>query len=122
MLTLDGVSAGYSTMPVLNGVSIVVESGKFVAIVGPNGAGKTTLFKTISGILSPSAGSIRFERIDLLAVPAARRAHLGLAHVPEGRQVFPSLTVMENLEMGAFTEAGPRAWEPHLERIFVWFP
>jgi len=73
---------------VLNGVSINVEAGQFVAIVGPNGAGKTTLFKTISGILRPSAGRISFEGHDLLSVAPARRPHLGIAHVPEGRQVF----------------------------------
>jgi branched-chain amino acid transport system ATP-binding protein len=97
MLRIDGLSAGYSAVPVLNGVSIAVAEGQFVSIVGPNGAGKTTLFKTISGILRPRAGAIRFGDVDLLAVPPYRRAHLGVAHVPEGRQLFPSLTVMENL-------------------------
>src|SRR5712671_2399479 len=105
MLRIEGLTAGYSAIPVLNGVSIKVEQGQFVAIVGPNGAGKTTLFKTISGIVRPSAGAITFEGADLLSVRPSRRAHLGIAHVPEGRQVFPSLTVMENLEMGAMTEA-----------------
>jgi branched-chain amino acid transport system ATP-binding protein len=103
-------------------VSINVEAGQFVAIVGPNGAGKTTLFKTISGILRPSAGTITFEGHDLLSTPPARRPHLGIAHVPEGRQVFPSLTVMENLEMGAVTEAGRRDWKSNIERIFEWLP
>src|SRR5437868_13363849 len=106
MLRIEGLTSGYSAIPVLNGVSIKVEQGQFVAIVGPNGAGKTTLFKTISGIVRPSAGTITFEGHDLLAIRPAQRAHLGIAHVPEGRQVFPSLTVMENLEMGAMTEVG----------------
>jgi branched-chain amino acid transport system ATP-binding protein len=122
MLHIDGLSAGYSTVPVLNGVSITVGEGQFVSIVGPNGAGKTTLFKTISGILRPRAGSIRFGDVDLLAVPPFRRAHLGVAHVPEGRQLFPSLTVMENLEMGAYTEAGRRDWTRNLDRILTWLP
>jgi branched-chain amino acid transport system ATP-binding protein len=122
MLRIEGLSAGYSAIPVLNGVSIEVQQGQFVAIVGPNGAGKTTLFKTISGIITPSAGSITFEDTDLSSVRPARRAHLGIAHVPEGRQVFPSLTVMENLEMGAITEAGRRAWKSNIERIFAWLP
>ena len=122
MLRIEGLTAGYSAIPVLNGVSINVEQGQFVAIVGPNGAGKTTLFKTISGIVRPSAGAIAFEGIDLLSVRPARRAHLGIAHVPEGRQVFPSLTVMENLEMGAMTEAGQRDWKSNIERIFEWLP
>jgi branched-chain amino acid transport system ATP-binding protein len=122
MLRIEGLSTGYSARPVLSGVSINVEAGQFVAIVGPNGAGKTTLFKTISGILKPSAGSITFEGHDLVATPPARRPHLGIAHVPEGRQVFPSLTVMENLEMGAVTDAGRRDWKTNIERIFEWLP
>ena len=122
MLRIEGLSAGYSAIPVLNGVSIKVDAGQFVAIVGPNGAGKTTLFKTISGIVRPSAGSIIFEATDLLAIRPAQRAHLGIAHVPEGRQVFPSLTVMENLEMGAVTETGRRDWKQNIERIFEWLP
>ena len=122
MLKLEGICAGYSVLPVLNDVSLTVEAGQFVAIVGPNGAGKTTLFKTISGIVQPSAGTIHFEGVDLLKVPAAARPHLGIAHVPEGRQVFPSLSVMENLEMGAFTEAGRRAWKDNIDRIFALLP
>ncbi len=122
MLRLEGICAGYSVLPVLKDVSLRVERGQFVAIVGPNGAGKTTLFKTISGILRPSAGSIHFEGVDLLGVPASRRPHLGIAHVPEGRQVFPSLSVTENLEMGAFTEAGRRAWKDNIDHIFSLLP
>jgi branched-chain amino acid transport system ATP-binding protein len=122
MLSIDGLTVGYSALPVLDGVSLEVEAGQFVAVVGPNGAGKTTLFKAISGILAPMAGAIRFEGVDLLSVPAPQRPHLGIAHVPEGRQVFPSLTVMENLEMGAFTEAGRRDWKDNLERILTWLP
>ena len=122
MLKVEGLSAGYSDLPVISDVSITVNEGQFVSIVGPNGAGKTTLFKTISGILTPKSGRMQFENVDLAAVPAARRPHLGIAHVPEGRQVFPSLTVMENLEMGAFTEAGRRNWKQNLERILTWLP
>ncbi|MBR0740711.1 ABC transporter ATP-binding protein [Bradyrhizobium liaoningense] len=122
MLRIEGLSAGYSAKPVLNDISINVGTGQFVAIVGPNGAGKTTLFKTISGIVKPSGGAITFDGVDLLAVPPPQRAHLGIAHVPEGRQVFPSLTVMENLEMGAMTESGRRDWQSNIERIFEWLP
>jgi branched-chain amino acid transport system ATP-binding protein len=122
MLEVDRLVAGYSALPVLNGVSVRVDAGRFVAIVGPNGAGKTTLFKTISGLLTPIAGQIRFDGTDLATVPPHRRAHLGIAHVPEGRQVFPSLSVMENLEMGAYTEAGRRDWARNIERIFAWLP
>jgi branched-chain amino acid transport system ATP-binding protein len=122
MLTLEGVHARYTGVPVLNGVSIRVGEGQFVAIVGPNGAGKTTIFRTISGTLRPFAGTISFEGRDLASVPPDRRPHLGIAHVPEGRQVFASLTVFENLEMGAYTEAGRRAWKRNLDAILGWFP
>jgi branched-chain amino acid transport system ATP-binding protein len=122
VLKLEGICAGYSAIPVLKDVSLSVEAGQFVAIVGPNGAGKTTLFKTISGIVAPSAGSILFEGVDLLKIPAAQRPHLGIAHVPEGRQVFPSLSVMENLEMGAFTDAGRKSWKRNLDYIFTLLP
>ncbi|MFA6264208.1 MAG: ABC transporter ATP-binding protein [Pseudolabrys sp.] len=122
MLEIAGLSAGYSRIPVLRDVSVTVGEGQFVSIVGPNGAGKSTLFKTISGVLKPTAGAIRFEGQDLLTVPPSRRAHLGIAHVPEGRHVFSSLTVMENLELGAYTEAGRLSWAANIEHIFQLFP
>jgi branched-chain amino acid transport system ATP-binding protein len=122
VLRIEGLSASYGDLPVIRDISIAVEEGQFVSIVGPNGAGKTTLFKTISGILAPKSGRLWFEGTDLATVPAARRPHLGIAHVPEGRQVFPSLTVMENLEMGAFTEAGRKNWKDNIERILTWLP
>lgn len=122
MLRFENVLAGYSAIPVLQGVSLSVDAGQFVAVVGPNGAGKTTLFKTISGIVRPRAGRISFEGVDLATVPPSGRAHLGIAHVPEGRQVFPSLTVLENLEMGAYTDAGRRGWKRNIEQIFTWLP
>ncbi|HEV8259242.1 MAG TPA: ABC transporter ATP-binding protein [Burkholderiales bacterium] len=122
MLEIEALGAGYGAVPVLNGVTIRVGAGEFVAIVGPNGAGKTTLFKTISGIVPPMSGAIRFEGNDLLAVAPSARPHLGIAHVPEGRQVFPSLTVLENLEMGAGTEAGRRNWAENLDKVYTWFP
>lgn len=122
MLEIDGLRCGYGGVPVLDGVGLRVGAGEFVAIVGPNGAGKSTLFKAISGIVPAMAGRVRFEGRDLLAVAPPARAHLGIAHVPEGRQVFASLTVRENLEMGAYTEAGRRAWTENLERIHAWFP
>ena len=122
MLEIVALHAGYGLVPVLNAVNLRVGKGEFVAIVGPNGAGKSTLFKTISGIVTPSDGRLRFEGKDLLAVAPAARAHLGIAHIPEGRQVFPSLSVLENLEMGAYTEAGRRDWKANLEKIHTWFP
>jgi branched-chain amino acid transport system ATP-binding protein len=122
MLEIDGVCAGYSAVPVLKNVSIGVGAGEFVAVVGPNGAGKSTLFKTISGVLTPTAGAIRFEDADLTRVAPSSRPHLGIAHVPEGRHVFPSLTVMDNLELGASTAAGRRRWTASIAEIFALFP
>ena len=122
MLSIDALTVAYGGLAALSDVSLSVREGKFVSIVGPNGAGKTTLFKAISGTLRPIAGSIRFEDRDLLRVAPSERAHLGIAHVPEGRQIFPALTVLENLEMGAYPAAGRRHWTRNLERIFALFP
>ncbi|AOB33157.1 leucine/isoleucine/valine transporter ATP-binding subunit [Bordetella sp. H567] len=122
MLEIRNLVAGYAALPVLHDVSIQVEAGEFVSIVGPNGAGKSTLFKTISGTVAAMAGTIRFDGHDLLGVAPAQRPHLGIAHVPEGRQVFASMTVEENLEMGAYTAAGRRDWQRNLARIYDWFP
>jgi len=122
MLTINGISASYGAIQALNDVSLQVSAGQFVAIVGPNGAGKTTLFKTISGQVYPSSGSINFDGHPLLALPAKERAHLGIAHVPEGRQVFGNLTVLENLKMGATTSKGQAEWESNLETCFAMFP
>jgi branched-chain amino acid transport system ATP-binding protein len=122
MLEIDSITVGYNATPVLREVSIQVQPGQLVAVVGPNGAGKSTLFKTISGVLTPTAGRLRFEGVDIRDIPASERPHLGIAHVPEGRQVFPSLTVLENLELGATTNAGRRDWKDNLEKILHWLP
>jgi branched-chain amino acid transport system ATP-binding protein len=122
MLEIENLSVSYGGLAALRGVSLSVGQGQFVAIVGPNGAGKTTLFKTISGTVAPAGGNILFQGRDLLAIPPPLRAHLGIAHVPEGRQVFASLTVIENLEMGAYSERGRAEWRRNLDRIFTLFP
>src|SRR5262249_32924793 len=122
VLTIEALTVAYGGLAALSGVSLTVREGQFVSIVGPNGAGKTTLFKTISGTVRPTAGVIRFEDCDLLTIAPSERAHLGIAHVPEGRQIFPTLTVMENLEMGAYPAPGRRNWSRNLERIFALFP
>jgi len=122
VLSIDALTVAYGGLAALSDVSLCVREGQFVSIVGPNGAGKTTLFKAISGTVRPIAGRIRFEDRDLLRVAPSERAHLGIAHVPEGRQIFPALTVMENLEMGAYPAAGRRHWARNLERIFALFP
>jgi branched-chain amino acid transport system ATP-binding protein len=122
MLELDDVHVAYGGLKALDGVSVKVGAGDFVSIIGPNGAGKTTLFKCISGIVAPVSGAIRFDGHDLVDVPAADRPHLGIAHVPEGRQVFPNLSVLENLEMGAWTPTGQRDWTSNLDYILGLFP
>ena len=122
MLKIRSLEVAYGGLHALNGVSLEVGRGEFVAVVGPNGAGKTTLFKTISGIVTPVAGAITYNGHDLLAVAPAERAQLGIAHVPEGRQVFASMTVMENLEMGAYTRKGRQRWNELLPMILALFP
>jgi branched-chain amino acid transport system ATP-binding protein len=122
VLSVEGLSVAYGGLRALVDVSLAVEAGQFVSIVGPNGAGKTTLFKTVSGIVQPGSGRITFDGRDLLAVPPAQRAHLGIAHVPEGRQVFRTLSVFENLEMGALPARGRAEWSRNLEQIYTLFP
>ena len=122
MLEGRDLSVAYGGLRALQGVSLSVASGQFVTVVGPNGAGKTTLFKAISGVVPPASGSVEWDGAPLLSQSAAARAHLGIAHVPEGRQVFRTLTVRENLEMGAYPSAGRAAWTHTLERIHTLFP
>ncbi len=122
MLEVRNLSVSYGGLQALSSVSIKVEQGQFVTVVGANGAGKSTLFKAISGVVAVRGGSIRYGGADLLGVRADRRAHLGIAHVPEGRQVFKAMTVRENLELGANTAAGRRGWMRALDRIHTLFP
>jgi branched-chain amino acid transport system ATP-binding protein len=123
VLSVDSLTVSYGGLAALSGLSIDVGAGEFVAIVGPNGAGKTTLFKSISGTVQPEAGRILFEGADLLATAPALRARLGIAHVPEGRQVFRTMSVLDNLEMGAYPRNLSRLeWRRTLERIFSLFP
>jgi branched-chain amino acid transport system ATP-binding protein len=122
MLRVEDLSVAYGGLSALRHVSLEVRQREFIAVVGPNGAGKTTLFKAISGTVPARSGRIFFEDADLLALPPAARAHRGIAHVPEGRRVFASLTVLDNLEMGAWPEAGRKVFAASLERIFALFP
>jgi branched-chain amino acid transport system ATP-binding protein len=122
VLRIENLNVAYGGLHALADLSLGVEAGQFVAIVGPNGAGKTTLFKAVSGTVQPRSGRILFEERDLLAVAPAQRAHLGIAHVPEGRQVFKTLSVIENLEMGALPRRGQAQWSRNLEQIFTLFP
>jgi branched-chain amino acid transport system ATP-binding protein len=122
VLRIRSLSVSYGGLHALNDVALDVERGQFIAVVGPNGAGKTTLFKTVSGVVHPAAGEITYNGKDLLALRPAERAQLGIAHVPEGRQVFASMTVMENLEMGAYTRQGRARWAELLPTILDLFP
>ena len=122
MLRLEGVSVSYGGLQALREVSIEVDAGEFVAIVGPNGAGKTTLFRAISGVVPLTAGKIHYDGRALRDLDAADRPALGIAHVPEGRQVFSTLTVLENLKMGAQTPAARRAWPDTFGQLLALFP
>src|SRR5487761_2189825 len=122
MLEIRDLAVAYGGLRALSGVSLSVAPGQFVTVVGPNGAGKTTLFKTICGIVPAAGGTVTWDGTALLPRPASARAHLGIAHVPEGRQVFATLTVRENLEMGAYPAAGRAQWTHTLERIHTLFP
>jgi len=122
LLTLDGVSVAYGAVEVLHGVSLRVDEGEMVCLLGANGAGKSTTVRTISGLLRPTAGSITFlgERLD--GRPAHAVLTRGIAQCPEGRRIFPEMTVRENLEMGAYIRGGEGARAGDLERAFHHFP
>jgi len=122
MLRINELSVSYGHIRALAGISMEVKAGTFVAIVGANGAGKSTLFKAISGTVSIASGQLTFDGHDLSKIAPAARAQMGIAHVPEGRQVFRSLTVLENLEMGAQTLHARQAFKASLDQIYTLFP
>jgi branched-chain amino acid transport system ATP-binding protein len=122
MLKIAGVSVAYGGLHALSDVSLDVAEGEFVTIVGPNGAGKTTLMKAVSGAVGVGAGRIEYRGEDVATLPPHARARRGIAHVPEGRKVFPSLTVAENLEMGSFRRAARGRRAEGLEGVFTLFP
>jgi branched-chain amino acid transport system ATP-binding protein len=120
VIAVDGLVKDYGRERVLDGVSFQAEPGRVTALLGANGAGKTTTQKTISGMLRPAAGSIHFDGQRIDGIPAHRLIGLGICHVPEGRHVFPRMSVAENLEMGAFRFRHPD--EAELERVLELFP
>jgi branched-chain amino acid transport system ATP-binding protein len=122
MLTLDAIEVAYGDVQVLFGLSLEVREGEMVTLLGSNGAGKTTTLRAISGLRPPRAGDIRFRGRSLLRVPAAARAALGIALVPEGRELWPALTVRENLELGAYHPRVRRNAARNLEAVLSLFP
>ena len=122
LLEVRDLRAGYGPIEVLKGISLSVDAGEIVAIIGANGAGKTTTLMSISGCVRPRAGSIRFAGQPIDRLPAHEIVKLGLCQSPEGRKIFPRLTVLENLQMGAFTRQGAAGVQRDIERAYELFP
>jgi branched-chain amino acid transport system ATP-binding protein len=116
------LTVGYGKMPILHGVTLEVRQGEMVSVIGPNGAGKSTAFKTIVGFLRPVSGSVTFDGQDITGLRPDQVLYRGLAYVPQGRIVFPQMTVLENLEMGAYIERDGRKIGEALERVYELFP
>jgi branched-chain amino acid transport system ATP-binding protein len=122
MLSVENIDVFYGDAQALDGVSLEVEEGAIVAIVGANGAGKTSLIRTIAGMLRPARGAIRYRGSDIAGWPSHRVCNLGIGQVAEGRQVFPTLTVAENLDTGAMLPRAKAAREANRERVLALFP
>jgi len=122
VLTLSAVSARYGSVPAISDVSITVGEGEAVGLLGANGAGKSTTLRAISGLIRLSSGTVTFCGRDLAALPPHKIAALGIAHVPEGRQVFPELTVKENLEVASYIPSAKAERNRTLDFVFTIFP
>jgi len=122
LLEVKDLHAGYGPIEVLKGVSLTVDPGEIVTVIGANGAGKTTTLMTISGCVRVRAGSVKFAGEETSAVPAHQIVQRGLAQSPEGRKIFPRLTVLENLEMGAFTRSDRAGIREDIDRAYQHFP
>lgn len=122
MLETSELSAGYEGVPALRSVDVRVGAQERVAILGPNGAGKSTLLKTISGTVTPERGSIRFDGQDLLALPPHRRVEAGIVHVPQGRMIFASMTVADNLRLGCHRAEARRRHDQRRDLVLEIFP
>jgi branched-chain amino acid transport system ATP-binding protein len=122
VLTLDDLKVSYGAIAALRGVSLGVETGELVALIGSNGAGKTTTLRTISGLLRPEAGHVRFQGEDLSSQPPHRIVGMGISHVPEGRQIFGTLSVRQNLQLGAVARQDRSGSDDDLGRVFDLFP
>jgi branched-chain amino acid transport system ATP-binding protein len=122
ILKVSNIESYYGPIMAIRGVSLSVPAGKVVTVLGANGAGKTTILKTISGVLDPLKGSVEFEGKSIQRMDPDKIVRLGVSHVPEGREVFPFLTVRENLAMGAFLRTNRDEVAQDLERIYGYFP
>ncbi len=122
LLDVTGIETFYGPIQAIRGVSLQVEQGSIVTVLGANGAGKTTVLRTISGVLDPERGSVRFEGRDIANMAPDKVMRLGICHVPEGRETFPFLTVRENLMMGAYTRHDKDAVHHDLELCYGYFP
>ena len=122
LLELKNISVHYGRIEAIHDMSFSVEEGEIVSLIGANGAGKSTTMKTISGILNPSKGSIAFDGQDITKMKAHIRVIRGISQAPEGRGIFPGMTVMENLDMGAFGRKDRSGMDADFERVFALFP
>jgi branched-chain amino acid transport system ATP-binding protein len=122
LLEVEGLVARYGRITALSGISLSIEAGEIVTLLGANGAGKTTTLGTISGLMPSAAGSVRFDGSDITKLPAERIVRAGVGHAPEGRRVFPRMTVRENLFLGAYTRSAKREIADDTERILTTFP
>jgi branched-chain amino acid transport system ATP-binding protein len=122
LLELRAVEVAYGDLPALRGVSLSVEAGETLSVVGANGAGKTTMLRAISGLMRPRAGQIVLDGVRLDTLPSHAIVEHGVVQVPEGRKIFPSLTVLENLEMGSYISAAKARRREGLEQVFALFP
>jgi branched-chain amino acid transport system ATP-binding protein len=122
MLEIEKINVSYGDLQALWDISFKVEEGKIVALIGPNGAGKTTALKTVSGLLRPLTGEIRFEGVAMAKVPIHKRVEMGISLVPEGRGLFPGMSTLENLELGAFTAKGRSCKDETLRQVYELFP
>lgn len=122
LLKAEGIHAGYGQMEILHGINLEVRRGEVVSVIGPNGAGKSTAFKAIIGLLHPKAGRVLFDGREITGLRPDQVLRLGLAYVPQGRIVFSQMTVLENLEMGAYIERDPARVREALQRVYALFP
>ena len=122
MLEIKNLTVSYGAISALHGISLSVQSGSIVTLIGSNGAGKTTTLKTISGLLKPKSGEIIYDGKNIAALPPHEIVARGLSHVPEGRMIFANLTVLENLQMGAYLVRDKKIVKRELEFVFATFP